>query len=108
LTSISEALQRLLAGQDLSAAEAEAVLGEVLEGRATPAQVGGLLVALRMRGETAEVLAGGARAMRRRCLRLEHPFVDLVDTCGTGGDETGSLNLSTLAALVGGGGGAGG
>lgn len=100
MTSIPEALRRLIEGGRLSAPEAEQVVGQLLDGLATPAQAGALLVALRLRGEDAEVLTGGARALRARCVRLEHPFGDVVDTCGTGGDGADSLNLSTLAALV--------
>ncbi len=92
-------LGRLVAGGTLSAEEAECVMGQVLQGEATPAQIAGLLVALRGRGETIEEMTGFARAM------VEHaePLViegDLVDVVGTGGDRLRSINVSTIAAFV--------
>jgi anthranilate phosphoribosyltransferase len=78
-----------------------AAFGEIMDGVATPAQIGGLLMALRLRGETADQLAGAARAMRARALPLRLPDgVRAVDTCGTGGDASGSVNVSTLAAII--------
>jgi anthranilate phosphoribosyltransferase len=98
-------LSRLIAGQSLSAADAECVLDQVLAGAATPVQVAGLLVALRAKGESAEEMTGLVRAM------LEHaePLVvdgDVVDVVGTGGDRLSSINVSTLAACVAAGAGA--
>jgi anthranilate phosphoribosyltransferase len=72
---------------------------EIMEGRATPAQVAAFLVALRMKGERAEEVVGMAQVMRAKALRVEVPF-PLLDTCGTGGDGTGSFNFSTAAAIV--------
>jgi len=72
-----------------------------MDGQATPAQIGGLLVALRMKGETPEEITGAARAMRARATPLRCPEPErAVDTCGTGGDGSGSLNVSTIAAIV--------
>ena len=84
----------------LDAALAEHAFDALLSGAWTPTQVAGFLVALRLKGETSEVIAGAARAMRRSMVGVEHNFPKLLDTCGTGGDETGSVNLSTGAAII--------
>ena len=77
------------------------VFGLIMQGEATPAQIGGLLIGLRMKGETPEEIAGAARAMRERATRIRCPDPDhAVDTCGTGGDGSGSVNVSTIAAIV--------
>jgi anthranilate phosphoribosyltransferase len=95
-----EALGRLLEGRDLSRAQAREVMGEIMEGKATPAQIGGFLVALRLKGETAAEIAGCAEAMRAHVLAVKPRRSDLVDTAGTGGDGAGTFNISTAAALV--------
>jgi anthranilate phosphoribosyltransferase len=92
-------LSRLIAGDDLSGAEAAAALGEVLSGEATPAQIAAFVVALRAKGETVEEMAGLVRAMLAHAQPLSVGG-DLVDTCGTGGDRSRSVNVSTMAALV--------
>ena len=98
---IVEALARILSRRDLTADEIAAVFGRVMDGQATPAQIGGLLVALRMKGETPDEIAGAARAMRARATQVACPDPErAVDTCGTGGDGSGSLNVSTIAAIV--------
>jgi anthranilate phosphoribosyltransferase len=97
---IQEALARLLEGQDLSRREARAVMEEVMRGEATSAQIGGFLVALRLKGETADEIAGCAEAMRAHVLAVRPGREDLVDTAGTGGDGAGTFNISTAAALV--------
>src|SRR5206468_6905108 len=78
---------------------AEAV-GAIMDGQATPAQIGALLVALRMKGESVAEVVGAARAMRARATPLRVPAGVVVDTCGTGGDGRGTVNISTIAALV--------
>ena len=98
--TVQQALARLLDGHDLSREEARAVMNEVMEGDATPAQIGGLLVALRLKGETADEIAGCAEAMRAHVLAVKPKRDDLVDTAGTGGDGMGTINISTAAALV--------
>src|SRR5881409_4251191 len=75
-------------------------MNEVMEGDATPAQIGALLVALRMKGETADEIAGCAEAMREHALPVRPQRDDLVDTAGTGGDGARTINISTAAALV--------
>ena len=97
---IQEALRNLFDGRDLSRDEARAVMGEVMAGEATPAQIAGFLVALRAKGETAGEIAGCAEAMREHALAVRPARDDLVDTAGTGGDGAGTLNISTAAALV--------
>jgi anthranilate phosphoribosyltransferase len=98
---IVEALARVLSRRDLGADEIAAVFGRVMDGEATPAQIGGLLVALRMKGETPDEIAGAARAMRARATRVRCPDPEhAVDTCGTGGDASGSVNVSTIAAII--------
>ena len=94
-------LRRVLSGGSLTTDEAEAVLGEVLSGEATPAQIAGLAVSLRSRGETVAEMTGFVRAMVSHAVPLPlPPGTDLVDTCGTGGDRLGSINVSTIASLV--------
>jgi anthranilate phosphoribosyltransferase len=98
--NIQEALARLLEGRNLSRAEARSVMNEVMAGDATPAQIGGLLIALRLKGETANEIAGCAEAMREHVLGVQPSRDDLVDTAGTGGDGARTINISTAAALV--------
>jgi anthranilate phosphoribosyltransferase len=96
---VRAALAAVVEGKILSMDEARASMGAVMDGEATPAQLAALLVALRMRGETVEELAGFAAAMRDRVLRVQAP-AGAIDTCGTGGDKSGTINISTAAALV--------
>jgi len=93
-------LQQIVDGHGLTSEEAENLLGEIFD-RATDAQIGAILVALRMKGESVEEIAGLARKMRSSALRI-HPQVEgqLVDTCGTGGDASNTINVSTGAAIV--------
>jgi anthranilate phosphoribosyltransferase len=98
--TVQQALARVLDGHDLSRAQARAVMNEVMEGEATSAQIGGLLVALRLKGETADEIAGCAEAMRAHVLAVRPRRDDLVDTAGTGGDGACTINISTAAALV--------
>lgn len=86
-------------GRPLTEEEAKAVMREVMEGNATPAQLGALLVAMRLRGETVDELVGMAQVMREKALRVEVQG-PLLDTCGTGGDGKGTFNASTGAAIV--------
>ena len=97
---MQRALARLMDGRDLTRAEARDVMGVVMAGEATAAQIGGFLVALRLKGETAEEIAGCAEAMREHVLAVRPRRDDLVDTAGTGGDGARTFNISTAAALV--------
>jgi anthranilate phosphoribosyltransferase len=97
---IQQALARLLDGHDLSREDARAVMDQIMRGEATPGQIGGFLVALRLKGETADEIAGCAEAMRAHVLPVKPAREDLVDTAGTGGDGGMTFNISTAAALV--------
>jgi anthranilate phosphoribosyltransferase len=92
-------LARLAAGERLAESEAEAAFGMIMAGEATPAQIAGLLMAMRVRGETVPEMTGAVRAMRARMIAVEAP-ADAMDIVGTGGDAAGTLNISTAAALV--------
>jgi anthranilate phosphoribosyltransferase len=97
---IQDALARLLDGQDLSRDEARQVMDTIMSGEATPGQIGGFLVALRLKGETADEIAGSAEAMRAHAIAVHPKREDLVDTAGTGGDGGRTFNISTAAALL--------
>ena len=92
-------LTKVSNGQHLSRQEAEDAFAVMMSGDATPAQMGALLMGMRVRGETAEELTGAASAMRARALKVKAP-PGAIDTCGTGGDAKGTLNISTAVALV--------
>ena len=96
---VRAALAAVVDGATLTMDEARLAMGSVMDGDATPAQLAALLVALRMRGETIDELAGFAAAMRERVVRVDAPE-GTIDTCGTGGDRSGTVNISTTAALV--------
>jgi len=97
---IQAAIQRVLDGHDLGRDEARDVMGTVMSGECTPAQIAGFVVALRAKGETADEIAGCAEAMREDALAVRPQRDDLVDTAGTGGDGARTINISTGAALV--------
>jgi anthranilate phosphoribosyltransferase len=97
---IRAAIEDLLARRDLSRAQAREVMTQIMRGESTPAQIGGFLVALRAKGETADEIAGCAEAMREHVLPVRPQRDDLVDTAGTGGDHARTLNISTAAAIV--------
>jgi anthranilate phosphoribosyltransferase len=97
---IRQAINQLIEGRSLSAQEAEGVMDVVMTGEATPAQIAGFLVALRVKGETVDEITGCARAMRRAAVAVRPCAEHLVDTCGTGGDRAGTFNVSTTAAFV--------
>ncbi len=92
-------LGRVAAGERLSEAEAETAFDAMMSGNATPAQMGAFLMGLRVRGETVEEITGAARALRAKALKIEAP-PGAMDTCGTGGDGSGTFNISTATALV--------
>lgn len=96
---IREAIEELVAGRSLSMDQASAVMDEIMEGQATQAQLAAFLTALRLKGETPEEIAGMATVMREKALRVEVEGA-VVDTCGTGGDGSGTFNISTAAAFV--------
>jgi len=97
---IQAAIHTVLEGHDLGRDEAREVMGEIMDGEATPAQIGGFLVALRAKGETADEIAGCAEAMRAHVLPVHPSRTDVVDVVGTGGDGARTFNISTTAAIV--------
>lgn len=98
--TIQTAIARVIEGRDLSGAEMTVAMRAIMGGEATPAQIAGLLVALRMKGETVEEIAAAAGVMRELATPVDAPREHLVDTCGTGGDGARSFNISTTAAFV--------
>ncbi len=93
-------IAKLVEGQSLSESEAYDAVKAIMEGAATPVQIAAFLTALRMKGETVEEITGAARLMREKALRIYPKAHDVVDTCGTGGDRSGTFNISTTTALV--------
>jgi anthranilate phosphoribosyltransferase len=93
-------IEKLQRRQDLTVEEASAAMDEIMEGRAQPAQIAGLLIALAMKGERPSEVVGLARTMRARATPLSRGYDDVFDTCGTGGDRAHTFNVSTLAAVV--------
>ena len=102
MSAVGAAIARAIEGRDLDAAIMEAAMESILAGEATEAQIAGLAIALRMKGETAEEIAAAARVMRRRCEAVEVARAGevVLDTCGTGGDGAGTFNVSTIGAIV--------
>ncbi|HJO83227.1 MAG TPA: anthranilate phosphoribosyltransferase [SAR202 cluster bacterium] len=96
---IREAIDAVVDGKSLSLEQAADAMNEIMSGAATPAQFGAFVTALRIKGETADEIAGMARVMRAKSLHVDVDGL-VVDTCGTGGDGSGSFNISTTAALV--------
>ncbi|MGB5696420.1 MAG: anthranilate phosphoribosyltransferase [Polyangiales bacterium] len=98
---ISNVIKAIVAGHDLSADEVEGAMNAILDGEASPAQIAAFVVALRMKGESGDEIAGAARALRTHCVTIR-PEVEgpLLDTCGTGGDGLHTFNISTAASLV--------
>ncbi|TMC27361.1 MAG: anthranilate phosphoribosyltransferase [Chloroflexi bacterium] len=95
----AEAIEQLLGGTPLTREQARGVMDQVMAGESTPVQVAGVLIALRAKGETVEEMAGFVDSMRTHATPLELPD-DTIDTCGTGGDRSGTFNISTAAAFV--------
>jgi anthranilate phosphoribosyltransferase len=93
-------IDKLTRHEDLTADEASAAMTEVMEGRAAPAQIAGLLVGLAMKGERPAEIVGLARTMRAHAVKLSRRYEHVFDTCGTGGDGAGTFNISTCTALV--------
>lgn len=97
---MQEAIKAVTEHQDLSADDMTSVMRLIMTGEATPAQVGGFLVGLRMKGETVDEVAAAAGVMRELSTKVDVDKKHLVDTCGTGGDSSGSFNISTASAIV--------
>lgn len=103
---IADAIKRIVDGQHLDREAMHDIFSYVMDGKATDVQKSALLVALRMKGETADEITGAAMAMRERVTPLDVDSERLIDTCGTGGDGRGTFNISTVAAIVAAGAGA--
>jgi anthranilate phosphoribosyltransferase len=97
---ITEAIDKLVRGESLDDIQAAGAMEEIMDGVATPVQIGALLIALRMKGETVDEITGLARVMRSRAIQVDPGSSRVVDTCGTGGDRSGTFNISTAAAIV--------
>ena len=93
-------IEKLVRHEDLTAEEAAAAMQHVMDGNASPAALAGLLSALAMKGERPAEIVGFARTMRANAVKLSNPVGDVFDTCGTGGDRSGTFNISSAAALV--------
>ena len=96
---LRDILPNVIEGRDLSREEAAGAMDSIMTGEATPAQIGAFLIAMRMKGETADEIAGCAEVMRRHATPVRASGT-VIDTCGTGGDESGTFNISTAAAFV--------
>ena len=97
---IQAAIKKVIAHQDLSADEMNSVMRQIMTGECTASQIGGFLVGLRMKGESVDEISAAAAVMRELSTRVEVNAEHLVDTCGTGGDASGSFNISTASAIV--------
>ncbi len=97
---IKAAINQLIEREDLNTEQMTAVMQQIMTGEATDAQIGGLLVALRMKGETVDEITGAAQVMRELATKVEVEDAHLVDTCGTGGDGAGIFNVSTASAFI--------
>ncbi|MBI5252555.1 MAG: anthranilate phosphoribosyltransferase [Desulfomonile tiedjei] len=99
---LKEAIKKATSRQNLTQAESEAAMKEIMDGRATGAQIGCYLTALKMKGETVQEITGAAKVMRSKALQvnLGHNGAPLIDTCGTGGDGAGTFNISTTVAFI--------
>jgi len=97
---IKDAIKKVVDKIDLSFDESAAVMGEIMGGEATSSQISCLLTALRMKGETADEVTGFASKMRENAVKISTKYGNIVDTCGTGGDFSGTFNISTVSAIV--------
>ena len=98
--NIQEAIAKVIEGEDLSRGEMTDVMNQIMSGEATDAQIGAFLIALRVKGECVDEIAGAASVMREKATPIATRHDVIVDTCGTGGDHSGTFNISTTAAFV--------
>lgn len=98
--TFTQSLNQIIKGRDLTQEQAAEMITHIFSGNITPAQTGAFMAALATKGETFEELAGAARAMRRKAARIQTLSRKVIDTCGTGGDASGSFNISTTTAFV--------
>ncbi len=97
---MQSAIKKLIEGESLSEKEIIGYMNTIMDGNATPAQIGSFITALRIKGETIEEITGCARVMREKAERINPKLDYCIDTCGTGGDGTNTFNISTAAAFV--------
>lgn len=97
---LQEAIKKIVTGENLEEYEAEAAMNEIMSGNSSPSQIGGFLIGLRMKGETAEEITGCARSMRSNAVPLKPASDYVIDTCGTGGDGGKTFNISTAVAII--------
>ncbi|MEO9655847.1 anthranilate phosphoribosyltransferase [Marinomonas sp.] len=97
---IQKAIASVVEGNDLSSAEMRVVMNDIMTGKTTPAQIGGFLIGLRMKGESVDEIIAAAEVMRELSSKVDVPFEHVVDTCGTGGDGGNLFNVSTASAFV--------
>jgi anthranilate phosphoribosyltransferase len=98
--TIQEAIAKLIDGQNLTRVEMTGVMNQIMSGEATDAQIGAFLIALRIKGESVDEIVGAAAVMREKATPIQTKHRVIVDTCGTGGDHSGTFNISTTAAFV--------
>ena len=98
--NIQEAIAKVIEGEDLSRGEMTDAMNQIMSGEATDAQIGAFLIALRVKGESVDEIAGAASVMREKATPIATRHDVIVDTCGTGGDHSGTFNISTTAAFV--------
>jgi anthranilate phosphoribosyltransferase len=97
---IKEMLQKIIDGKDLSLEEATHIMNEIMTGEVNPSILSGILIALKSKGETAKEIAGFALGMREKSIKLKNNYNNVIDVCGTGGDSSGTFNISTATAFV--------
>ncbi len=98
--NIKKAIQEVIESRDLTQGAAYEVASQIMSGQVTDAQIAALLISMRFKGETIDEITGFARAMRQKAIAVNCVSIDLVDTCGTGGDRSGTFNVSTLSGIV--------
>ncbi|MCB0132590.1 MAG: anthranilate phosphoribosyltransferase, partial [Caldilineaceae bacterium] len=98
MSNVQDAIQLLFDHQNLTVAQADAAMAEIMTGEATEAQIGAFLAALRMKGETVDEITGCASAMKRSAVQVPTATGPIIDVVGTGGDGTQKFNISTIAA----------
>lgn len=97
---LKESLAKIIRGEDLSEEEMIRATAAIMEGEASPAQIGGFLTGLRLKGETVDEITGAARVMRQKALKVHYQAPVVIDTCGTGGDSANTFNISTTVAFI--------
>src|SRR5690554_5720479 len=97
---IQQGIAKLIDNNNLTRTEARDIMSEIMDGKSTGAQIGSLITAMRMKGETIDEITGFAQTMRNKASRVDTVHEQLLDTCGTGGDGCNTFNISTVSAIV--------